>query len=103
MRVRIKQEETMKKSVRPLLGALIIILAAGPFAAPQTRTPGAFVEVAAAPKLALAGQPVVISGKTGYHEKKDIATVKINTSQESRPSRCCQSVQRQRVQCHLSD
>jgi hypothetical protein len=77
MRVRIKQEETMKKSVRPLLGALIIILAAGPFVEPQTKTPGAFVEVTVTPKLALAGQPVVISGKTGYHEKKDIATVKV--------------------------
>ncbi len=67
----------MTKPVRSIRGALIIILAAATFLTPQTKTPGAFVEVAAAPKLALAGQPVVISGKTGYHEKSHSATIKI--------------------------
>lgn len=43
----------------------------------QSRTPGAFVEVSVTPSIALIGQPVVISGETGYHEKTNTATIAI--------------------------
>lgn len=43
----------------------------------QTKTPGAFVEVSATPSVALIGQPVVIAGETGYHEKTKTATIAI--------------------------
>jgi hypothetical protein len=50
---------------------------ASSFVTSQTRTPGSFVDVHVAPKIALLGQPVVVSGKTGYHEKSPTAAVKV--------------------------
>lgn len=67
----------MTKRHRSIPGTLIALLAAVLPSAPQSKTPGAFVDVASAPKVALVGQPVVISGKTGYHEKTHSASVKV--------------------------
>ncbi len=45
--------------------------------ASQSATPGAHVDVTATPKVVLAGQPVTISGSTGYSQKQHQAAVLI--------------------------
>jgi len=67
----------MRQSVRSLRNTLIAVLAGATLAAPQTRSQGAFVDVKVAPKVALLGQAVVISGQTGYHEKTPNATITV--------------------------
>src|SRR6266542_600947 len=55
--------------------AFLLAIGAPALSTAQQSTPGAFVDVTAKPAIALPGQPVTISGATGYHEKKNVATL----------------------------